>query len=128
MVKWGYHKNTLPLPFEQENTMTDLTVANTILEQLGGPMFTRMTGAHNLAGDETSLRFSLHRGSAHNGINKVIVTLTPMDTYTVQFWNIRLGSKSCSQRLVAEHEDVYCDMLQDVFEQATGLYTSLFRR
>jgi hypothetical protein len=102
-----------------------LQVANTILEQLGGNQFVRMTGAHHLLGDETSLRLTLHPHSAHNGITRVVITLTPADTYTVQFWSIRKGF---TPRLVAEHDDVYFDMLQDIFEQATGLYTSLFRR
>ena len=35
--------------------MSNLTVAKTILEQLGGNKFCMMTGAKNLAGDENSL-------------------------------------------------------------------------
>ena len=35
--------------------MSNLKVAETILEQLGGNKFRMMTGAKNLAGDETSL-------------------------------------------------------------------------
>ncbi len=104
---------------------TDLTVANTILEQLGGNRFLAMTGARNLAGDATSLSFRLPgNGFAKNGINYVKVTLEPSDTYTVVFKKIGRapGFKVTEFDKV---EDVYCDNLREVFERATGLATSL---
>lgn len=101
--------------------MSDLTVANTILEQMGGRQFIIMTGARNLVGDINSLRFSLT--GAKDEINKVIIRLEPSDTYTVSFYKMR--DHGTSLYLVSEHSDIYFDVLQDVFERATGLYTTL---
>ena len=39
---------------KREYIMSNMTVAKTILEQLGGNKFRMMTGAKNLAGDENS--------------------------------------------------------------------------
>lgn len=104
----------------------NLQVANTILEQLGGAQFVACTGATNLYGSSNSLSFSLQGGGGcRNGINRVVVELMPSDTYAVKFYRFRRGSKLVT---VEEHDDVYFDALQDVFERATGLYTSLYAR
>jgi hypothetical protein len=103
--------------------MTDMTVANTILEQLGGHMFALMTGAKNFSGTENSLTFKIP--NAQNKITHIIITLEPSDTYTVEFYNCRITSKGLKRELVESINDVYCDMLQDVFEQHTGLYTHM---
>lgn len=104
-------------------TATDMTVANTILEQLGGRKFAVMTGAKNFLGDEKSLTFRLPGGAGYcrDGINCVKVTLDPTDTYTVEFLRIR-GAKVTTVKTL---DDVYNDMLREVFEGATGLRTSL---
>lgn len=98
-------------------------VAKTILEQLGGNKFRVMTGAKNFVGAPDSLRFSLPGGGGFclDGINKVVITLDPSDTYTVQFYRLR-GAKAT---LIKEVKDVYCDYLVACFERATGLRTSL---
>lgn len=103
--------------------MTDMTVAKTILEQLGGRKFTVMTGAKNYIGDANSLTFRLPGagGFCKDGINVVKVTLDPSDTYTVVFSRLR-GAKLT---VVSQSSDVYADVLQDVFTRATGLATSL---
>ena len=52
-------------------------------------------------------------------MNLVKITLTPADTYHMEFmW--AWGTKC---KTVAEYDDVYADMLCDVIESATGLYT-----
>jgi hypothetical protein len=98
-----------------------MTVANTILQQLGGKRFIVMTGSYNFLGTETSLSFKLRRNSANASGMKI--TLTPADTYTVEFYQIR----KMEAIWMAEHkyEDVYCDMLEELFERVTGLYTHL---
>lgn len=96
-------------------------VANEIYRQLGGRKFGVMVGIKNLMGDDNSLQFRIGSG-AKNKINCVRVTLLPSDTYRVDFYCI---SKSCECQLIESHDDVYCDMLQDVFTEATGFYTSL---
>jgi hypothetical protein len=100
--------------------MTDLTVANEILRQLGGHRFICMTGAHSLVGDATSLRFSIPGRMTANKANKVVVSLEN-DLYTLTFYRLH-GLK---QALVGEQAGVYADQLRAVFTAATGLETSL---
>lgn len=103
--------------------MADLTVANTILEQLGGRKFIVMTGARNFVGDFSGLSFRLPGagGFCADGINYVKVTLTPNDEYDMTFSRIR-GARVTQ---VAKHEGIYFDQLQESFTKATGLHTSL---
>jgi len=110
--------------------MDKMQVANTIYEQLGGHRFKTMTGAYDLmatddgtAGMSPALCFKLPSCSAKNGINFVKIILDPSDTYTIEFakWSWRARRKKFS-----EIEDmIYCDQLQEVFTEHTGLYTRL---
>lgn len=99
--------------------MTNMQIAQTILDQLGGQKFVAMTGAKNFIAGESQLMFQIPK--AKKGINKVRVILTPADTYTVEFAKVA----KLDYKVIAKVEDVYCDTLQDVFEANTGLYTSL---
>ncbi len=103
-----------------------MTVAKTILEQLGGKAFIVMTGAKNFTGNEKGLSFKLpgKPGYVKDGINVVSVTLMPDDTYNVQFSKSRgriLG------KLVKEVEGVYFEQLPEIFREATGLETRMPR-
>lgn len=100
----------------------DMTTAQTILAQLGGNRFRAMTGADNFTGSADALTFSLPRG-AKNKANKVRVTLTPADLYTVEFF--RLARRALVCETVGTVEGVYADQLARVFETATGLRVSL---
>lgn len=97
-------------------------VANTILAQLGGRRFIAMTGTKNFVGSDTYLQFDLPRGCA-NKATKCRVTLDANDTYTVTFykWNAR----KLDMATVGEQTGIYCDMLRNVFTEATGMLTSL---
>lgn len=99
--------------------MADLTVANTIIEQLGGRMFRMMTGAKDFVGGDTFLVFSIPPNQSK--ARKVRITLMPSDTYKVEFFRLR------SVEPIAEltHNDIYCDVLQETFTRTTGLYTRL---
>jgi hypothetical protein len=99
--------------------MSNLTVANTILQQLGGNRFIAMTGARNLVGDKASLMFSIGRNSSK--ANKVRVTLMPSDTYKVEFFQYR----NLDLKVLQVYEDVYVDNLRSIFTSYTGLDTSL---
>lgn len=103
--------------------MADMTVAKTILEQLGGRRFMAMTGAKNFMGSESALDFRLpaKSGFVKNGINHVRVVLTPMDTYVVIFNRIR----DFKVTEVSKHEDIYAEDLQELFLRETGLDTHL---
>lgn len=85
---------------------TDLTVAKTILEQLGGSRFRAMTGAKYFVGGERDLAF--HIGRNAKGISHVTVALDPNDTYTMTFQRVR----NMKSTIVASHSNVYCDQLQ----------------
>jgi hypothetical protein len=95
-------------------------VAATILQQLGGRRFMAMTGVKQCVGSADALSFSIPMRT-RNTANKCRITLTPMDVYTVEFF--RYNTRTLELTALDTHEDVYADMLQDVFTQATGLYT-----
>jgi hypothetical protein len=101
----------------------DMTVPKTILEQLGGRRFLAMTGATNLIGSADRLSFTLPGtpGFVRSGINVCRVTLTPMDTYTVEYLRVRGGKV----RTVETCTDIYAENLQDCFSRETGLATRL---
>jgi hypothetical protein len=103
--------------------MKTLQVAQTILDQLGGRRFTVMTGARKFVGGDDYLTFRLPGagGYCKDSINCVRITLTPMDDYTMEFMRIR-GTKVKEVRTAG---GVYCNQLQTVFTDATGLATSL---
>lgn len=103
--------------------MTDMTVANAILAQLGGSRFLAMTGAKNLVGEKDCLAFKLPRGFASNKATHCRITLDASDTYTVEFlkWNAR----KLDMATLSSEAGIYCDMLRRTFTEATGLDCTL---
>lgn len=99
--------------------MTNMTVANTILQQLGGGRFIAMTGSKDFVGDSNSLRFKVGRNSA--GVNLVKVILDADDTYRMEFCRFRKNTVT----ILTVKTNVYFDQLQAIFTDQTGLYTSL---
>lgn len=96
-----------------------MTTALTILEQLGGNRFLLMTGAKHLLDHGDALSFQVGRNAL--GVTHVKVTLTPLDTYNVEFlrvWGLKVTKK-------AQTDDIYAEQLRTVFEKHTGLYTRL---
>ena len=106
-----------------QNAEPEQSVAQTILEQLGGRKFSVMTGAKNFSGGPQSLSFRLPGGGGYtkNSINAVMIRLESNDTYTVTYYRIR-GTKMTT---VSEHRDIYAENLRENFERETGLRTSL---
>jgi hypothetical protein len=98
--------------------MTDLTVARTIFDHLGGERFVAMTGAKNFVGTVDSLTFKL--GTNPMRVSDVRVTLTSGDLYAVSFF--RVG------RAPRIESDVYSGTLEGVICENTGLCTRLARR
>ena len=97
-----------------------MSIAKTILEQLGGNKFRVMTGAKNLMGFENGLVMKLGRNSSNS--NYLKITLNSMDTYDMEFAKLtRMGEK----KSVTEYNNIYNDMLRSVFTEHTGMYTSL---
>lgn len=95
------------------------TIAQTVLQQLGGNRFLAMTGAKNLVDMVSGLYFSLPRG-AKNKANKVSITLDG-DLYTVRFMAIR-GTVIAKR---GTFNMVYGDRLAALFSEQTGLDTHL---
>ena len=98
-----------------------MSVARTILEQLGGNKFCAMTGAKNLVdcGDALAMKIGRNKTSS----NYLKITLNMMDLYDVRFSRVSLKG---GERSVTEYNNVYNDSLVDVFEKHTGMYTKLF--
>ena len=99
-----------------------MNVAQTILAQLGGNRFARMTGANKFLGATDALSFHLPRG-AKDKINFVKIKLTPMDVYDIEFsyYNVR----KLKLEPVTNFAGAYAEDLETLFTSATGLYTRL---
>lgn len=98
-----------------------MSVAETILQQLGGRRFSVMTGARKYTGSADSLTFRIPSNFAKAGINAVKITLDPTDTYTMIFSRIR----GLTVKEISAHGGIYFDKMQEIFSDVTGLETSL---
>lgn len=94
--------------------------ALTVIEQLGGNEFKAMVGVKTFIFSESGLSFGIGR-NCHK-INVVHIQLEPTDEYSVEF--LRVSKKG--MQVVSRYENVYWSDLKEIFEKATGLYTSLF--
>lgn len=106
--------------------MDNITIANTIASQMGGiGRLTAMTGAKNYVAIDQGLQFQLP-AKAHfvkQGINRIQIILTPADTYTVK--GLKWLPRKHEMKQIEVIEGVYCDQLQSVFTELTGLDTHL---
>ena len=108
-----------------------LEIATTIQSQLGGHCL-KMIGAKNLAstssddGHMCGLSFKIGRNA--KSVTHVQIMLNGNDTYDVEFLNCSLRRKGAVRRLISSCEGAYVDMLHDLIESHTGLYTSLTGR
>ena len=114
-----------------------MSVADTILAQLGGQKFIVMTGAKNFVWDNENqtLRMTLPKNGSK--ANRLYITLRWDDTYNMRFFRytpskLRINNKKGTADFVAEkieevktYEMVYCDQLQELFTEVTKMYTHL---
>ena len=98
-----------------------MSVAKTILSQLGGNKFRMMTGAKNFVDHGDALSMKIGRNSSNS--NYLKITLNMMDLYDVHFSKV---SKMGEEKSVKEYNNVFNDMLVEIFESHTGMYTKLF--
>lgn len=111
--------------------MTDMTIPQITLQQLGGARFRAMTGAKDFAAltDGRTLRFRLpgKSGFVSQGINHVEIRLDESDTYTIKFYRVKRKAGDLMPTIteIEKREDIYCDVLQEVFTRVTGLATRL---
>lgn len=99
-----------------------MSVAKTILQQLGGNKFLVMTGAKNLIdyGDKNALSFRIS-SRLGNGINYVKVTLNASDLYDIEFGKIH----GMNYKVIKTESGIYNSDLQKIFTKTTGLDTHL---
>lgn len=105
---------------KEKNNHSDFD-AGMILKQLGGNRFIAMTGASNFVKNDKEKLIAFKIGRNANNINYVRIKLNSMDTYDMEFIRIR----GDDLKVVSKADGVYNDMLQSVFTEHTGLYTSL---
>jgi hypothetical protein len=116
------------------------SIAQIILEQLGGRKFLAMTGAKNLLNTGKGLSMHLPRNAGK--AKYLTITLNSMDTYDMKFQRekrtldkaLTAAAKAAGMSnkfynteivVVKEYKGVYSDMLQDLFTEVTGMYTTL---
>ena len=95
-------------------------VANTIYRQLGGNKFRVMTGAKNMVSFERGIGMRIGRNKTN--ANYMEVVLNSMDLYDITFAKV---TKYGEMKSVKTYDNVYNDMLVEIFESHTGMYTSL---
>ena len=98
-----------------------MSVAKTILSQLGGNKFRVMTGAKNFLDHGNALSMRIGRNSSNS--NYLKISLNSMDLYDVHFSKL---TRKFEEKSVKEFNDVYADSLVEIFESHTGMYTKLF--
>lgn len=96
-------------------------VAKTILEQLGGNMFVRLTGAREIVDLGNGISIMFPKKFSPTGVNKMNIILTPMDEYDITFGKVDKGNYT----EIEKYEGVYSDMLVPLFEDTTGLLAHL---
>lgn len=109
----------------------DKQVAETILRQLGGNKFIVMTGAKNFLAlpNGGGLGMSIPRNMSK--ANRLKIKLMPDDTYTLEWIKFSPARWMPKQLKFSEdkittlkvQEGVYCDQLQELFTEYTGMYT-----
>ena len=100
-------------------TKTDLTVAKTIIQQLGHKCL-YMIGAkkpYSVWADGVNFRIGRNLGRW----SSISITLNGTDLYDVTFYRLR------KHKITAEktHTDIYFDGLHELIETETGMATSL---
>jgi hypothetical protein len=100
--------------------MDNREIAKTILDQLGGNKFIAMTGSKHFIALDDGLRMNLSRNKTI--ANRLEITLTPDDDYTMRFYQLVKKSFDYQVKEVKRLDVVYFDNLQTVFTEVTGLY------
>ncbi|MFA6299178.1 MAG: hypothetical protein WC642_08430 [Nocardioides sp.] len=89
--------------------MEDAMNAHETIRQIGA-MNLAAIGARNFVAGESTLHFNVLRGSS----TKVVVTLDPTDTYTVELVDIGNRRNGYAMKTLETVAFVYCDQIGDV--------------
>ena len=98
-----------------------MSVAQIILNQLGGNKFVSITGAKHIVVYPNALSFQLPSGVTKNKANYVKVTLNSNDLYDVIFCKIF----KLDMREISSFGDIGASSLIELFNSETGLVTNL---
>lgn len=112
-------------------------IANDIYSQLGGGRFVAMTGTKGFVwfDKDQMLRMALAKNGSK--ANRLDITYNWDDTYTMRFYHYtpyrtRIDIekqiwKEYPEKIteVKTYSHIYCDQLQELFTEVTGLYTHL---
>jgi hypothetical protein len=94
--------------------------AQTLLNQLGGNKFKAMVGAKDFGIGSDGLHFKIGRNA--KSISHVVIDYNRgKDLYDMKFLRVRAGKI----KVVKKIEDVYFDMLGDIFKRHTGMNVRL---
>ena len=104
----------------------DNQIAVTILQQIGGRRFIAMTGSHDFINLGNGLRMSLSRNKTSANRLEILYD-EGADLYNMRFYRRTFSIKTCEVKTkdIKTYDGVYCDMLEDIFTDVTGLYTRL---
>lgn len=92
-------------------------IVNETYKQFGGALAMRMIGGQSGAVNENTLQIKW-KSKAKNKAKIVHIELTALDTYIVKFFTL-------SGNQISLHDNIYNDMLINLFESETGLYLRL---
>lgn len=92
-----------------------------VIEQLGGNIFMRMTGARNMVNHDNGVSFKLSSRVTHDKINYVKVTEISKNIFNMEFGRMHRGVYTIKRN----DKNVHDFMLQMIFTEATGLDTKL---
>lgn len=100
-------------------TLPPASVPQTILHQLGGRLFCRVTGAKDLVHGDKTLMMSVSPRMTKSRINRVRITLCPSDTYRIETFHY--SGRLLALTRIGKLDDVYAENLQRSFVSLTGL-------
>lgn len=99
---------------------TNIKIAETIINQLGGKQFLMMTGSKNLVVSNNYLRMNLTKNKI--AAKWLKITLNTNDLYEMHFFN---ADKKCNIITKSKFDNVYAEDLRKIFTEETGLLTYL---
>lgn len=100
-----------------------MNVAETILSQLGGRRFVFMTGSTNFMNVRGEDALIMRLAPNKSGAEYLKIKLTFMDDYTMTF--VKENMETNRLETVVEKERIYCDQLEEMFTEVTGLETKM---
>lgn len=108
------------------------TVATTIHQQIGGQRFIVMTGSKIILCKNDGIIYKLAKNKTM--ANELKITLNGNDLYDLEFSKHAyptLNKKTWEwqpekKKVVMEYKNIYCDQLEEIFTETTGMTTRLF--